>query len=125
MNDIFDESLTLKVQIFAIIGSILLLLLILQLIRKEYLKPGYALLWVFTSLLLLVLSVYSKGLFLLSNAIGIYYAPAALFLVLLIGLLLVCMHFSVTLSKHQKQIKTLAQELAILKERYRNPHSRK
>ncbi|MCH7951724.1 DUF2304 domain-containing protein [Patescibacteria group bacterium] len=115
MYSILDNSLTLRTQLFSIVGSILLLLIIINLIRREYLKEGYSLLWLLMGGLVLIFSLFNELLFSFSNFIGIDYAPAALFLVLIIGLMLISMHFSVAISKHEKRIKELAQENALLK----------
>jgi len=47
--------------------------------------------------------------------IGIYYSPAALLLFLTITLVLICTQFSIIISKHSSQVRTLTQELALLK----------
>lgn len=114
MFDNIDTSLTREVRLLAIAGSILLLLFIVDLIRKERLKEGYSLLWFLTAFILLVFSVFSNFLFSLSQFIGIYYAPATLFLLLIISLLLISVHFSTVISRHEKRIKELSQENALL-----------
>ncbi len=113
--DSLDQSLTLRIQLLSILGVCCLVGLIVYFIRKQYLKAGYSLIWFFTSLILLILTVFSNLLFAFSKAVGIFYTPAALFLILIVGLLLISIHYSVTLSKHEKRIKELAQELALLK----------
>lgn len=115
MSNLIDTSFTFRVQFLSILGSIFLLLFIIQLIRKEYLKEGYSLLWFFIASLLLIFSVFSNLLFQFSSFIGIYYAPMTLVLIILFGLILILMHFSVLLSKHEKRIKELSQENALLK----------
>ena len=51
----------------------------------------------------------------LAEMIGIYYSPAALLLFLTITLVLICTQFSIIISKHSSQVRTLTQELALLK----------
>lgn len=117
MNNLLDSSITFRVQFFAVIGSLALFLLIINLIRRENLKEGYSIFWFFISVVMLVFSLFSNLLFKFSELIGIYYAPTALVLILLLGMLLILIHYSVEISKHDKKIKDLAQEIGLLKEK--------
>ncbi len=99
----------------AILGSLLLLTFILYLIRKGHLKAGYAILWFFITIATFAISTFDTVLYSFSDIIGVYYAPSAIFSILIVGLILIVIHFSVLLSKHEKQIKKLAQENGILK----------
>ena len=51
-----------RISIAAAIGSALLILIVLELIRGRRLKERYALLWLATGVVLLVLSVWRGGL---------------------------------------------------------------
>ena len=68
-----------RVSIFAVIASLLLLFLILELIRSRRLRERYALLWLLTAVVMLVLSAWRGALGSLAGAVGIYYPPSALF----------------------------------------------
>ena len=72
-----------KIQIISIIGSLIFTFFILELIRRKKLKEAYALIWGIMSIFFLILTCWVQGLVFISNLIGIYYAPATLFLVLL------------------------------------------
>jgi hypothetical protein len=115
MNEPIQGPITQKVQFFSILGSTLLLALIIYLIRKGYLKAGYSIFWFLVGITMIVISISSKFLFAFADFIGVYYAPAALFLTLLLGTILILIHFSTVLSKHERQIKKLAQENGLLK----------
>ena len=117
MNAVFDTSITFRVQFFAAIGSLVLFLIIVNLIRRENLKEGYSIFWFFISLVILIFSLFSDLLFKFSEFIGIYYAPTALVLILLLGMLLILIHYSVVISNHDKKIKDLAQENGLLKQK--------
>ena len=106
-----------KIQIISIIGSLIFTFFILELIRRKKLKEAYALIWGIMSILFLVLACWVQGLVFVSNLIGIEYAPATLFLVLLVTVLLILIQFSVIISGQVDKIKSLSQELALLKER--------
>ena len=106
-----------KIQIISIIGSLIFMFFILELIRRKKLKEAYALIWGIMSILFFILACWVQGLGFVSNLIGIEYAPATLFLVLLITVILILIQFSVLISGQVDKIKKLSQELALLKER--------
>ena len=104
-----------RVQFVAVLCSILFLLFIIELIRKEYIKEAYALLWLFMGGIFLILSVWRDGLEVLSRFIGVAYPPAALFLVLILFITLILIQFSIVISMQNERIKKLTQEIGILK----------
>jgi hypothetical protein len=103
-------------RIIAIIISGGLLLLILELVRRKRLMERYALLWLFSTLLLLVLSVWSGLLNDLASALGVSYPPSALFAVAFGVVLVLLVHFSLAVSRLSDQNKVLAQRLGILQQ---------
>jgi len=109
------EHLT-RIQIISLLGSVLFLLGILECVRRQLLKEAYALLWLALGGGFLVLSAF-PGLLELARHIGILYAPAALFLFLIFGIILILIQYSVVLSRRTEQIKTLTQETALLRHR--------
>lgn len=113
---ILSGSVPARTQLIAIIASILLFLFIIHLIRSGRLKEGYSLIWFFIALGTVLLSLFSELLDMLAHFIGIVYVPAVLFLVLLAGLYVLGIHFSLLLHRYDRRIRALAQEHAILKE---------
>ena len=106
-------------KILAIVGSGTVLLLVVELIRRGRLKERYSLLWLFAGGVLLVLSSSRNILEYISNMVGIYYPPSFLFLLAFLFLLLITLHFSVTISGLSEKNKRLAQELALLRQEMR------
>ena|SRR5687767_11026698 len=104
-----------RVQLVSVIGSILLMMVIVRLIQKEQLKEGYSIIWFLVGLAMIIFSVLARLLDVFARVIGIAYAPAALFFILIAGLIILSIHFSVLLSKYDRRIKELAQEHAILR----------
>ncbi len=105
------------IQIQMLIGalSIIMLILTLELIRKERLREQYAILWVFTWMATLIFSL-SPDLFLsrfITRVTGIFYLSAVV-LIAFLFLLLIVLHFSVVISKLTNQNKELAQKHALL-----------
>jgi hypothetical protein len=109
-------------RIIAIIVSGGLLLLILELVRRKRLMERYALLWLFSTFVLLVLSVWSGLLNSLASGLGISYPPSALFAVAFGVVLILLVHFSLAVSRLSDQNKVLAQRLGILQRQVQEQH---
>jgi hypothetical protein len=110
-----------KIQIVAIVASAGLLLVILEMVRQRRLLERYALLWLFSALVLLGLSVWRDFLETIANTIGIVYPPNALFVIAFGFVLVLLLHFSIAVSRLADQSKVLAQRLALLEERQNRP----
>jgi cell division protein FtsW (lipid II flippase) len=105
----------LKVSIAASVASLLLLLVVFELIRSRRLRERYALLWIATGLVLLVLSAWRGGLNTIAGWAGVEtYPPAVLFAVALLFILAVLLHYATVISKVTDQNVILAQRLALL-----------
>ena len=101
----------------AIIGSILFMLLIILLVRNKKLHEKYSILWLVFALIILILVCNHKMLDIVASSLGVYYAPALLFLVGFIVLIIYLMHLSVVITKQNKDIIRLTQELAITRQK--------
>jgi hypothetical protein len=110
-----------RIQIVAIVGAGVLLLAILELVRRRRLLERYALLWLFSGVVLLGLAIWRGALEQLALLVGIAYPPNALFFVAFAFVLLLLLHFSVAVSRLTDQTKVLAQRLALLEERVGPP----
>jgi hypothetical protein len=108
-----------RVEIVAILGSLGLLGLVVELVRRRKLGEGYSLLWLLTSIVLVVLSLWRGLLDILADLVGIFYPPTALFVVGFGFVLLILLQFSVVVSRLSAENKGLAQRLAILDWRLR------
>jgi hypothetical protein len=107
----------LRLQIVAIVGAVGLLIFVLELVRRRALMERYALLWLFSSVVILGLAVWQDALTVLARQLGILSAPNALFFVALAFILLLLLHFSAAMSRLTDQSKVLAQRQAILEQR--------
>jgi hypothetical protein len=106
-----------RLQIVAIVGALALLVCVLELVRRRALMERYALLWLFSSGVVLVLAIWDDALSVLARQIGIVSGPNALFLVAVGFILLLLLHFSAAMSRLTDQSKVLAQRQAILEQR--------
>jgi hypothetical protein len=107
------------IQIVAVVVTVVLLLGVLELVRSRRLLERYAILWLFSAVVLLALAAWKGLLSTIAAAVGIYYAPSALFVIAFGFILVLLLHFSVAVSKLAEQSKVLAQRLALLEERQR------
>ena len=97
------------------IASIILILVVVELVRGRRLKERYALLWLATGVVLLVLYVWREGLNTIAGWLGVTsYPPAVLFAVATLFILLVLLDYSTVISKLADQNVMLAQRLALL-----------
>src|SRR6266540_3827188 len=103
-----------KLQILAIIASSALVLLVFELLRRRRLIERYALLWLGSSLVLLLLSIWTGLLEIISKAVGIIYPPNALFMIAFGFVIVLLLHFSLAISRLSGETKVLAQKIARL-----------
>ena len=103
----------------AIVTSGVLLLVILELVRRRRLLERYALLWLFSAIVLLTLAIWRGFLEDIARVIGVAYPPNALFFIAFAFVLVLLLHFSLAVSRLSDQSKVLAQRLALLEERQR------
>src|ERR1700730_3465805 len=106
-----------RIQLVAILGAASLLLTVLEMVRRRRLMERYALLWLLSAGVLLVLGIWSGALAKISHAIGVIYPPNALFFLGIGFILLLLLHFSSAVSRLSDQSETLAQRQALLDER--------
>jgi hypothetical protein len=107
-----------RISIAAAIASFLLILIVLELIRGRRLKERYALLWLATGIVLLVLSLWRGGLNTIAGWLGVSgYPPAILFAAAILFVIAVLLHYSTVLSKLTDQNVLLAQEIGLLRAR--------
>jgi hypothetical protein len=106
-----------RIQIVAIAATAAIFFVVFELVRQRRLMERYALLWLFSSAMLLGLAVWKSLLERLASAIGIYYPPSALFAVALACILVLLLHFSLVISRLVDQNKVLGQQVGLLRER--------
>lgn len=116
LRDLVIGTVPGRIQSLALLGSFGLLAVVVHLIRREKLKEGYSIIWFLVGLTMVLFASVTRLLDILASSIGISYSPAALFLILTGGLFVLALHFSVLISKHDRQIRDLAQANALLRD---------
>jgi hypothetical protein len=108
-----------RIQLVTIVGAAVLLLTVLEMVRRRRLTERYALLWLGSASVLLALAIWSGALASISHAVGVIYPPNALFFIAIGCILLLLLHFSSVVSRLSDQSEMLAQRQALLDERLR------
>ena len=103
-----------RVQVVALGSSVLLLLVVLELVRRRRLSEEYSALWIVLAASLIGISLRRDVLDSAAKWLGVYYPPAVLVLMLVAIMSVAALAFSVILSRHQRQIDRLIEENAIM-----------
>jgi hypothetical protein len=103
-----------RVQVLALTGSVLLLLFVLELVRRRRLAEEYSALWIVSAIVLIGISLRRDVLDFAATWLGVYYPPALLVLMLVAIISVASLSFSVILSRQQRQIDRLIEENAIM-----------
>ena len=110
-------------QCISLFGSLFFLLMLFYALQKSYLREGYALLWLFIDIGMVVLSIVPKSMDWIAKKLGIHVGPFVLVLFMLGGMILILFQQSIALSRHNEKIKRLAEELTLLREKVaKNKH---
>ena len=92
----------------------MLLVVVLELVRRRKLVEEYSLLWILGSFAILALSIWRGMLDLAARQLGVFYPPSLLLLLVIVIVFVTLLWFSVVLSRQRKQIDRLMEETAIL-----------
>ena len=101
-------------KIFAVVISLAILIIIVELVRQRKLREEYSWLWILTGFTIIILSLWYNLLVFVTHLIGAVLPTSTLFIFGLLFLVFISIHFSVKISKLSNQVKNLSQKLAIL-----------
>lgn len=107
--------LPLKQQVLAIMFSLGLMLLIVELVRRRKLREEYSFLWLAVGFVILVVGVWFDLLLAVTRLIGLEAPVSGLFFFGIMFLMVNAIYFSIRISAMTEQVKDLAQENAILR----------
>ncbi|RRA98715.1 DUF2304 domain-containing protein [Larkinella rosea] len=109
------ETLPIRIQILSIAGALVFMFVIARLIIKGRLREEYAILWIICTIILIVFSIWRRGLEQIALLLGVYYPPSLIFLAAIFAITLFLVHLSIVNSRMQESIKDLTHELAFLR----------
>jgi hypothetical protein len=101
-------------RVIGIIGSLGLLVFILELVRRRQLKEEYTVLWVITGLVLLLLAAWEPLLRTIAEAIGASSEASMLYFFGLLFVVALLLHFSVRVSRLERRVTSMMQEIGLL-----------
>ena len=99
----------LQQQIFALIVSAMVFVIVIDMVRKRRLREEYSVLWLLTSVLMFVLIFRYEWLVSLTDLIGAGLPTTTLFLFSIIFLMLLSVQFCIKISQLTEQVKILSQ----------------
>ncbi len=105
-----------RVQMAAIITSLLVTGFIVEQVRRRLLAVEYSLIWIVAGLGMIFFSLWRNGIEYLADLMGIYYAPSAIFVVFGVLVFVLCIHFSLAISKLSSNNRVLVQRIALLED---------
>ena len=106
-----------RTRVIAIAGALVLLLFVVDLVRRRRLKEEYSVLWVITALVLLLLASWYGLLQRITKAIGGVADSSTLFFFGLLFAFVMLLHFSVRVSALERRLTAVVQEIGLLRTR--------
>ncbi|HWQ41091.1 MAG TPA: DUF2304 domain-containing protein [Desulfosporosinus sp.] len=105
-----------RAQIVVFITSLMVTGFVIEQVRRRRLAVEYSLIWIVAGLGMIFFSLWKKGIELLAALMGIYYAPSAIFVIFGVLVFVLCIHFSLAISKLSSSNRVLIQRLALLED---------
>lgn len=119
------EYYSYKIQIIAIVVSIIFLIYISKLIIKGKLREEYVIFWLASTVILIIFSFWRDGIDIIAKLVGVYLAPNLVFTAAIFAILIYLLHLSIVVSKLQDKNKKLSQEIALLKKKINDKFNKK
>lgn len=107
-------------KIVALLLSLGLLILIIELVRRRKIREEYSFLWVLTSVVIFLLVIWEKLLLIVARTIGAVNPASAVYFCGIFFIVLISLHFSVKISSLTNQVKNLTQKLSLLEKNLEN-----
>ena len=109
-----------------LIAILIYFILLVVMLRQKRLNLRYTLLWLFSGVLMLVLSIFPQLLNGVTRLMGIQLQSNALFAILFFCVLIILVSMTSIISRQNESIKQLVQHIALLEKRIRemeqDPH---
>lgn len=104
-------------RIALVIGVLVYLIFITVMLKKKSLTLKYALLWIFSAFVMLVLAIFPKIIDSVAYLLGIQNAVNSIFLIFVFFILMILISLTSIVSTQHRKIKTLIQHMAILEKK--------
>ena len=107
--------------VIGIVSALVVLLFVLEMLRRGILREKFAALWLLLSSVLLILAIFPQILGTIASWLGIAIPANLLFTLAAITLLLVCVQLSHEISRLENRTRRLAEEVALLRQKVEEP----
>jgi hypothetical protein len=104
-----------RARVLALVITFVCLLLIARQVRRRQMRATYLVVWTSLCVAVIPFIAIPGAIDQVSSWIGIYYPPATAFLLAIIVLFLISIHFSRQLTRLEERTRILAEELALLR----------
>lgn len=101
--------------VLGLVGSVAILVMLFELLRRKHLREKYAVLWIAISFLTLLTAIFPQILFGLSDLIGVQVPANLLFFIASLLLFAISVHHSYELGRLEDRTRALAEEIALLR----------
>jgi hypothetical protein len=115
--------MTVASYIFGIISAGLILVVVVELLRRRHLRERHAIWWLIAGLLALTAGIFPQTLAWAAALVGIEVPINLVFFVSIATLFLVCLQHSSELTKLESKTRTLAERVAIMELKLRELES--
>lgn len=102
---------------FSIFFSLIFVYIVIKLVKKDKLDEKYSILWLVTGIITLVVSVFPGLISYVAEKFNVYYPPSLMFLFAILIAIVYIIHITLVITKQNKMIIKLTQELGILKQK--------
>lgn len=106
----------LRQQVFSLIISAIVFIVVIELVRRRRLREEYSVLWLMTSAAMFILVLRYEWLAALTRWIGAVLPTTTLFIGSIVFLVLLSVQFCIKISRLTDQVKNLSQESALLRQ---------
>lgn len=107
----------LRQQVFALLVSVAIFVIVIDMVRRRRLREEYSVLWLVTSVVMFILVFKYEWLVAVTEWIGATTSSTTLFIGSLVFLMLLSVQFCIKISRLTDQVKDLTQENALLRKR--------
>lgn len=112
--------MSLNLRFFLTLGVLIYLIVIIHLLQKRKLNLKYSLIWLFSGVVMLMVSVFPEIIYKISNIIGVYDATNAVFMIEGIFVLLILLSITSIVSNLNERNRKLVQKYAMLEKKVKD-----
>jgi len=104
-----------RLVVTTIIFGVVILGTIVELLRRRRLREKYAVIWLFTGCLVIVLAVFPGGLNRVAGYVGVASGVSLVLFLAVVFLLIIAIHLSWEVSQLEEETRSISEEIALLR----------